>query len=418
MNLVISMKKIALLLLLVVVLIFGGKFYLESRYESAIDQGIQLVSSVMSVRYDKVNIGFDGSIALLGLSGQMTSGKGSYSIEEISLSTSDRLFPLFAENIVKNAQYPESMQLAFREYSIDSTLLETADQAKPCQSFFETVVYSDIGFDKSVGDINVSLDFSDNSDVQIDWYFEDQVGSAEIRTQLNKSILKISRAPVDKLPINEVRIAATVKPDAANRIVSYCANKLGLTSQAYLDYLGSPGYSVKSFGVDLGVQVRNAIVKYQQGGSNVVVSSRPSPQLKSLNSLKFFKKRDIVRLLRLSILSDGENVVINPFEETTSESTEVAKNSKVNIEPANKILNPSLTTTEPAKREFQAVPLRQVGNYVNHDVRLKRKGDKSAMEGYLLSLQDNVLSIEINRHGGVMTYTVPTAEIREVLVFK
>lgn len=412
------MKKIAVIVLLGFVLVLGGKLYLESKYESKLDQFVRLASSVMTVSYDKVKIGFDGSITLLGLSAQGNSGEGGYSAEEMRLSTSDRLFPLFADKVFGKQQYPDSMRVTITRLSVDSNIFEPADKSKQCRSLLDTVVYSDIGFDKAISDMDVSLELSGDSEVQLDWYIEDQISITEVQTKLKRTALTASPTQLEQLPLSEISISTTFKPEAAEKTIDYCARKLGLSSEAYLTYVGSPGYSVASFGGDLGDDVRDVLIKFVQGGSNLVVSSRPSAQLKRISSIKFFKKRDIVRWLRLSVTSDGKNVVINPFDEPSVEEGEVLASSVVKSTSEDKRADYSELESMPLKRHYQAVPIRQIGQYVDYDIKLKRKGEKSRLKGRLVSVKRGVISVEIRRYGGLMTYTVPAPEVKELLVYK
>lgn len=199
--------------------------------------------------------------------------------------------------------------------------------------------------------------------------------------------------------------------------MTYCANKLKLSRQEYLDYVGSPDYSVRSFGADLGEGVRQSLVKFIQGGAKLRVSSRPSEQLKKLSAIKFFKKRDVVRLLRLSIFLNDERIVINPFDEPETDRDMVVASTERSL-PRSAPLGASAQTQEEVKPEFQSVPVRQISQYLNHSVRLKRKGNKSRVNGYLTSVDKGVLSVEINRYGGVMAYEVPINQISEALVYK
>lgn len=206
------MKKVVIFILISLVIVFGGKLYLESRYEGKLDQLVRMASSVYTMRYDKVKIGLDGSISLLGFSAQANSGGGAFSMEKAVVVTSNRFFPLFAGGMFKKQDFPSSVDVKVSKLVVDAGVFEIANKSLQCRDLFNTFIYSDIGFDQSIGDMNFSFDYTGDSDVQSTFGGQDQVSVTEVQTSFKKSLLRNSPAQIEELPLSEIKVVSTIRP--------------------------------------------------------------------------------------------------------------------------------------------------------------------------------------------------------------
>ena len=239
------------------------------------------------------------------------------------------------------------------------------------------------------------------------------------------------------LPIIEMRFSTEVEQSVAAKFIEYCAGKLGMESEEYLTtVVGSPAYT-KSLGVYLGPQVSDALQTYMKGGATLTLSAAPSSQLQRLDSHKFFSPEDLVTLSNLAISINGEDVAIeitaDQPEESSSEVTqeEIAVEEK---EAPRQMLQPvdpnspdaervrqkqkEVAALQGAKLGFLPIKIGAARNYIDHDIRLTRTGDRPPLLGRLTSISEGVLIIETYQHGGLAKFSVPISRIAKIEVYK
>ena len=402
-----KMKTLLILIVLVAAAGFGGKLYLEHKYESELDKAISFATysgAISNIRYDKVEIGFDSSISVKGLRVTPAGYDDTITIDTLTFSSSDPMMPLKGGDIFKNGEFPEEFETKIKRINFDLRSFDKLNKTPECRSLTGAMKYSNAGYDRYDGDMRFKMDFRDvyNSKVYVDIF--DQVSTTEIELTMDAS--KVARAVTrqDSLPINELLLATELNQDAAANIVDYCAGSFEVTSDAYIDkVVSSKKFTENTFGVDLGPDFRQALAKYMRGGSRIVVDSKPSDKLKNLSQAKFFKPNDVLGWLNMTVSLEGEEIPVEIPEITAAEQAVIDEKKKGPVVK---------------KREYVAVSAARARDYVGRKVRIKRKGDKPTVKGRMSGFQNNRIAVEIYRHAGEMTLNIKLSDVSTLEVLQ
>lgn len=403
------MKKLVLLILLLVGVAFVGKVVIEKRYESKLDEAIGFARGFVDIRYKDIKIGFDGSIAINGLSITPPGLEESIDVVSIKAISSDRMFPVKGLDVFENGKFPETFELSFQRLSAPVELYEKSQNGyfeKPvkgqeCRSLATSFNYADAGYSRIDGDIRMAFDFSDvyNAVVNIEVFEQASSLTLEWIFDANK-VQGVFNQQTDQLPISEINVSYQIEPVAAERFVNQCAKVFSITPEVYLQkVVGSAKYSQNSFGADLGPEMRAALVKLMKGGSLLSVSSKPSIQLTKFEQLQFYKAKDILRWMNLSVYLDGEKLPLTA-------SVLAADSESDNLQESQD------EAKQKARAKYFSASASSANSYLGRWVRIERSDQRKTLEGKLTGIDDDDrLLVEIRRYGGLMTLTVGTEEI-------
>jgi len=407
------MKNLFLLILILVGAAFAAKVYIEKQYESKLDEAISLARAVVDIRYKDIKVDFDGSISINDLSITPTGIDESVTIQKITAISSDRMLPIKGAGVFKDGQFPETFELNFRQASVPMSLVDKSQQAlykgqktsDECRSFGTSFNYSAAGYSRIHSDLRMAFDFGDvyNAAVNIDMF--DQTSSLALEWIFDANqIDELVTRQTSQLPISEISATYELEQDAASRFIEQCAGVFSVTPEIFLEkVVGSAKYSENSIGVDLGPEMRQALVKFMQGGSQFSFKSKPDLQLKKIDQLQFYKPKDILRWLNLELALDGEalpfNAAVLAAEEREAKK-EVAK-----------------AKAEALKPEYFKALASNADNYINRWVRIKRSNQRKPLEGRLEGIDaDGRLMVQMYKHGGLMILTVGYDEIEALEV--
>jgi len=173
-----------------------------------------------------------------------------------------------------------------------------------------------------------------------------------------------------------------------------------------------------------------------QGGKWLSIKSTPSKQLKSLNSAKFYQPKDIIRLMNLSINIDNTPVKLNGSELTKTNDLD----NTTTVNPDNDVIDSSIETqlqpqtlTEDQRRvqqkklslmrdkaelSYQITSLKDLNQYKNHGIKVKRNNNKKTITGELVSIDDTTFSIETTEYGGIAVFKISKSDVIELQVYR
>ena len=405
------MKNLFILLVVLVALVFGSKIYTESRYESKLDDLIAGVRFFADISYDNVEVGFDGSISLNGLSIKATQIDESLNVEKIRAISSDKLMAFNGFSAFKDGKFPETFDFSITQMDIPIAEIErfgkktfSSSSAKSqCRNFSTSFNYTGAGYKRLVSDMRVAVDFSDiyNAVINLDGF--DDTGTFELEWVFDASEVEaIAYGSSKQLPISEINVDYELAPDAAERFIKHCADEFKVTPEVYLQkVVGSSKYSENSFGSDFGPQVREALVKFMQGGSRLSLTSKPSSQLKKIEQLKFYKPQDILRWLNLTATIDGETLDVRESVLAAEEAAKAkSKEEKTSVES-----------------KYKVISIGSAKSYIGRRARISRTQDRKTIKGIISGISDeDRLMVDVYKHGGLMTLTVGEEEIERIEV--
>ena len=394
------MKNLFIVLVLLAAAVFGGKLFIENRYEKELDKAIAMAAPFADMRYDRVELGYDGSLSLHGFSVLPSDSDEPVNVGKITFTSSDRFLAIKGKKAFENNQLPDAFSVQIDNVEFSSRLAQVFPEKEHCRKFNSTFVYSEIGLDRIEADMTMSFDFRDPFNAELDMYYSDDIGFADIRSVFDADAVPAMATGVEEAPFKEISLNTELNEEVATAINEYCADRFEISSEDFLaKVIGSPKYSENSFGADLGPQFREALIKYMKGGSQISLQSRPSKQLQKFSNAKFFKPRDVVRWLNLTITADGTTIPIEVAELEEEKKNEGGEKGK-------------------SKGAYTQVLIAEARNYLDSNVRISRTKDRTAIKGRLLGIKGDIMSVEIYRYTGVMTYKVPLSDVAKLEVYQ
>jgi len=400
------MKNLLLLILVLAGATFGGKVFVEKKYEDKLNKAIAQTRSFVDIRYDNVKIDVDGSISINGIAITPVGAEESISIEKIKVISSDRLLPIKGDQVFKDGKFPETFELTLFQLSAPIALIDKSQKSifdsqskkEECRSFATSFNYSAAGYTRLDSDIRIAFDFSDVFNSVVNFEIFDQTADLTFEWVFDANqIDEVVTLQATQLPISEINATYEINPTAASNFVDQCASVFSITPEVYLEkVVGSAKYSENSFGVDFGPEIRQALVTFMKGGAQFSFKSTPDLQLRKWQQLQFYKSKDILRWLNLELSIDGETL---PFEQSVlaAEEREVKKQAE---------------KAAVVKPKYFTASVDDAGDYIDRWVRIKRTNQRKPLEGRLEGYDhDDRLLVEMFRYGGLMTLTVGQDEI-------
>ena len=415
--------------------VVGAKFYIESKYKEELDKGISSAKLFADISYDDLSLGFDGSLDLQGLRVTPNGSYDTVSVKSLRLEGLDFSFHINGKSRLEKGDIPPRLSFVLDQLKFPTVMYEELVQEEECKSITGLIRYSAAGFDEIVMNARLNLNISDPLSAFLDFRGDDQISSSSFSMYFDAKQANPLTIATQGPPIQSMSYELYLEEQAAQSMLDYCAKLFKLSPELYIDkVVNSKRFMVNSFQTDLGTKAQTAMVDFLKGGKSVSISSSPSSRLMNPSFAANASPSQMLRMMNLTVELDGENVPINtlgfggPQDDSLDEEEDAIADSETEPEQVEgfkrrdleELLNaPDGTVQERArpqlvkkkKSRYSHVSLNDARDYIDEDIRILRTQDRSPIEGRLLGIEDNILSIEIFRYGGVMTYTVPYSDV-------
>lgn len=429
------MKKILVVIAFLAFLVVGAKFFLEYRYKQELDKVVQSASLFVDIAYDDLNVGFDGTVELLKLRITPHDTFETIRVRSIKLSGLDLLFHFNGKSKIEKGEFPNSLNFSVDQLAFSASTYEDAFSGQECKSLYGTLRYTSAGFDEIITSGEMAFDLSDPYAASVEFSGHDQISRSSYSVNFNARQANPIAMATEGIPIQSMRYDLYLDEEAATSILDFCAKKFKITPEQFLDRIvKSKRFMANSFVVDLGDAARDAMGVFLKGGKELVVRSTPSDRLKNLSFASTSSPLQLVRMLNLNVSLDGLKVPIRTMQGQVAagdggliDGEKVEEGEGFKRRGLDELLNaPDGTVQERVrpklkkkrKNNYERATLSKVGDYIDRDIRISRTKQRSPIEGRLLGSEAQVLSVEIFRYGGVMTYTVPYTDISKIEVKK
>ena len=408
------MRNLFAALAVLAVLLLAGKFMLENKYKKELNRLAFMSSSFALVEFRKVEITFDGAIVVSGIRIEPRLTTDKFSIEKIRLFSSDRTFLFKGGDVFADGEFPDLFSMDVIGFEYDPSFGAEINPKRECRYIEEPVDYQRIGIDRARDNLLMSLNLEDISNGIFSISSDStDIYTLEMEIKFDASDLNpVGIMQRDTLPILEISMESSFYESFADNLIEYCAKKLKISEEDYINkVIGSDSF-MKFLGVRLSAEAKKALQDYMTGEADLGLVSQPSQSLKSINNLKLYKPKDIVSLLNLSVSSNGEN--IEKLLEIVNTPTEA--DGQVQAGVSNEILDEEELEKEPAGKSYKAIELKDVGQYVGQDIRIFRKG-KSKVEGLFKSYLGGKVAVEAIGIRGYMTFNIHLSDIEKMEVY-
>lgn len=403
-------------------LIVGLKFGLEYYYKQKLDEAIQAARVVAKIRYGSLNIGFDGSVNVSRIEVRPNQINQAITAKNVRLFSSDRLFLFKGLKIFANGNLPDNFDVNIDDLSHDASFGQTSASKKGCLSFTGEIDISSFVDGDLVSDVDILLDASSKSEAKISvnvdaqdvysinsFFSFDGFAFSDGEPAL---VLQKMMAEGD-LPIKTLRFDAKYAPNFANKLLSYCADSLGLEPQQYLSEVVNSDEYYQRLDFVPSTELKQAVQLFSEGKAELSLRATPSKSGRNFRRLAAYQPEDMAKFLNLTVLvddqelselflvneADKKNVVLSKGAGNSSINKTAALNNKQNQKRAvQKRTSTSQGVTVRKKEVYRKVRLIDAKRYIGRDVRVERRG--RLLEGNLLSWGDRKVVLERYRFGG------------------
>ena len=260
----------------------------------------------------------------------------------------------------------------------------------------------------------------------------DQTMRTSAKVTLNTKSLKPARLQAEPPSIDNMTFDVKLDEEVAQRVLDYCAKKLDLSKQVYLDLIVGSSNFTRWLNVDLGEQGKQALVDVLQGGKTLSLASKPNSLLKKIEDLKFYKVEEYTRLLGLKAQVDDQDIDLKLTELTSVEeviNTEAATlrlaegdtQDALAIEQLraiSKARGPKQIENSEVKADYKKSSIRDAARYINSRIIVERRDSKKPLQGRLSKVDADSIYIRSRQYGGNVVFTVAKKEVKEIKIYR
>ena len=427
------MKNIFIAFIVIALLLIAGKFYVEYEYSQGVDELAENISPYANLKHDRVHIGLDGSISIENISIIPRANIGSdILIDSITLASDDRWLPLKLSHHLEKGDLPDAISLNIENLDFEPLAWsKTSSNSKTCLRIETTFDNRSIGFQRLNSNLNIAMDATGEK-VVLSMRSSDQTMRTSAKVTLNTKSLKPARLQAEPPSIDNMTFDVKLDEEVAQRVLDYCAKKLDLSKQVYLDLIVGSSNFTRWLNVDLGEQGKQALVDVLQGGKTLSLASKPNSLLKKIEDLKFYKVEEYTRLLGLKAQVDDQDIDLKLTELTSVEeviNTEAATlrlaegdtQDALAIEQLraiSKARGPKQIENSEVKADYKKSSIRDAARYINSRIIVERRDSKKPLQGRLSKVDADSIYIRSRQYGGNVVFTVAKKEVKEIKIYR
>jgi hypothetical protein len=206
-------------------------------------------------------------------------------------------------------------------------------------------------------------------------------------------------------------VTYTPDPELTPRLVDYCAKRRGMDRETFIDASvdAADRQLYGTHGVVLGPGLREALQRYLRKPAEVRVALRPGVEV-GLQSYMGLSPDQVLDTVGAELYVGGERVVdLSLRREAPAGSADATGRA---------VAGDAAATPAPVveKPRFQQRPVAELGQYLNHTVRVHERGGLPPREGRLASISEGRADIDQRMLGGHMTAHVRVEDIAQLEV--
>ncbi|WP_137973028.1 hypothetical protein [Pseudomonas sp. F(2018)] len=315
--------KWGLLAIVAVAILIKVSLWLSVR--SIMNDAIAQMSPFMNLSYQGITSSFDGRIGVEGIEVQVPMFNDEFHIAHAELKFKDLMGLLSFKERLAEGKFPEQIAVNIKGLTLDvhGPFMELIHQA-PEQPDLETALTSaPCGSSSRIG-VDELLEMGYHTfetDAQFSYLFQpgaqtlsfnlaaDMRGMGDYRVSF--SLANMSEKPGD-LRVNPPRVSTVTVEINDNqyqrKVSSYCAGKLGLSDEAYLQAsLDNLDSSLRAQRIALDPALLESLKAYYKDPQALRVELAPTEGM-TWDGLQFFEAKDVLAMLRPAVLINQQAV--------------------------------------------------------------------------------------------------------------
>lgn len=416
-----------LLLLLVPAAIYGGlKGVLYYNAKQTVDDLVSAASYQADIRYADITTDLRGAVTVSGVTVQPVGYADAIKIDAVRIASDDPLF------FIRSADWrpgedkpPEMLEFAINGVHVPlnsdfvtstfGSAAEGQDAACAQGLQIEPGMLRKLGFD----DLDMDFDGYYRLDpaqrtlsLGVNMELRDIESMHFTATLADVDVQTLAQGGAPQVSLGDLKVALTVSPKFGRQALKECAIGTEMTVQEWSTVLAER--AVEQFegqGLSLGYGLRNALRDFYRDWGEFKLVAAPAKPV-GLFSLIFLPPERLAEALSLQLslndqpIGDASFTWHRPDAQALSAlfGAEQADTSNKAASQPRRIL---------IRRDFEPVPVGDIGRYVDHKVTIKPRG-QPLREGVLKRINDGEAEVEQSLHGGKFTVYVPLRDIESV----
>lgn len=417
--------KLILVALVPLVLFGAAHGFMYFKAKSAVDDMVAAASNQVDIRYAGISNSLLGSVTVKGITVSPLGYTDEVQIDAIRIASDDPMFLVGGWDWGPGeTEVPDHLgfQVTGLRMPLDSALF--ADYAKARSAAgqavdscagglsFEPELLEALGFTDLAVDLGgrYRLDKT-NLSMTAEWEMEvKDLQSVQMSVEMSDIDTEaLSQGVPPQMNLAGLRLAVDVSPEFARRALKHCAAGTEMTvdelSERYADQFIQ---DLASQGVGLGSGLQRAVRDFYKDWGTVEFVAAPAEPVGIL-SLMFLPPNRLADAMSLRLRVNEQLITDTRF--TWERPDQPALSSLFGAEPE---ADASQAAKGPrrviVRREYESVATASLPRYVDHQVRIKPRG-QPMRQGRLLRIADGAAEVEQTLHGGKFTVYVPLAQI-------
>lgn len=444
-----KLKTLLLVPIVVIAATYGAtKAYIYFSVKSELDNLVEMAAPFVDLSYGGISSDLRGKLVIEDVSLTALSGGETMQAQAVELRGKGPGFLIDLSNGFKGGEPPSTLSLSMKRMtvpvdqgfnaSIGITGMGAAANAEPepCTlgGIFRHQGLQEMGVEELVADAQLGYNFDQaigEAAVFFDYQLDDTETfsvSLDLAGMPDPAAMAFGMMP----SLGNFNLSYQLEPGYSKRMTEHCAGQKNQTRQAFIASLFelTDGQFVRQLGFVPGPGLRTALKTLVTEGGELSLSANPSADLDP-SVLALYSPEDLVDSLGLEISLNQEPLqdISVSFPEAGSspswmpqlsaltqgvagpEGQQQTEQRQSNVNRASK------RRTRP-KLRFQVTAVSELDQYVGSQVRLYSGNTSKPKQGFLMSLNDGLASVEQSVHKGTLTAHLRLRDIRKAEVLR
>jgi len=395
------MKRLILILLLLAAIVFATKFYVEYRYSRELSQHFLLLSSQVALSHDRVSLEWDGSLIAHQVRARPIDYDLAIAIDQVKIQSPQVFRTLLDIYRLEQGTIDGQFDLSFKGVSVAGAMLEEAKPDQECRSFGSMFNFHAMDMVPYKANTRLNVDLTGSDEVAIRYDIIDPLGNYRGRVEIDKadfeSLMRAETTPT----LSKANIRARLNPSKAAQMLQYCADLFSVSSDDYVQkVMASNQYSNNSFAMEIGTQARFALASFLRGDSELTA------RFKGLGAIDKWSFDAMPKSVwrKVDITLDDTPIAL-----------ELPEAKKMEVVITREEIQ-RLDNLQPRKRQFIESDLDSAEQFIKRRVRITRTDGRKRIEGRLIAVNDDVLTVKMNHDRGEIVLGVNYDDIDQFSV--
>lgn len=419
-----------LLVLLIPALFYGAaKGYMYYKAKRTVDQLVELASDHVDIRYADISTDLRGAVTVSGIRMQPLGQDEGGAIDTVRLASDDPMFFLRGGEWVPGENAPPnslSFQVSGVRMPVSAAMLPTygassgsaADHAsEPCRNglTIEPELLKKVGFTEIRTDLDGFYRVNEDDrtlEMGISMDVTDIESTRLSVTLTDVDVEGLARGMAPNLNLGELSFTLHIAPEFGRQAIKVCAMGGELTVGEWSDRLADQALAqLQQQGLTLGVGLTGTLRRFYREWGEFKLVAKPAQPV-GLLSLMFLPPEQLADSLGLQLTLNDQLITDTSFSWERPDGASLAAMLGRQAEPAQgeRRIAPKRRLV---RREYEAVPVRDIASYVDHQVKIKPRG-QPVREGLLRRIADGQAEVEQSLHGGKYTVYVPLTGVESM----